>query len=175
MIVRWLALFVVLLAGTANAQPVGVEIVQYGLYRSDVVDKQRDVAGVTHNVIDNICHLATTEVVPMKIGVHFGVRYKVTGPVAGQRVLLKKVLRYPTVMASPTRSASSMVVNFVELPVGTTSYTEYALEQPWELASGAWTFQFFERDRMLAEFRFTVAEDATVAESNEPICFQLSS
>ena len=171
---RWLALLVVLLAGTANAQPVGIEIVQYGLYRSDIVDKQWDVAGMTHNVVDNICHLATTEVVPLKIGVHFGVRYKVTGP-AGQRVQLKKVLRYPTEMASPTGSASSMVVSFVELPVGKTSYTEYALEQPWELAPGPWTFQFFERDHMLAEFRFTVSKDALVTESSEPTCYRLSS
>jgi hypothetical protein len=66
------------------------------------------------------------------------------------------------------------VGNFVELEVGTTTYTEYALEQPWELAPGLWTFQFFERDRMLAEFSFTVTEAAAVSET-EPTCFQLSS
>jgi hypothetical protein len=156
---------------------VGVEILQYGLFRSDIVGKQVDSGGsAMHNVVDNICHLATTRTVPMKIGMHFGVRYKVTGPVARERVLLRKVIRYPAVMAPPSPARpSSLVSSFVELRVGTTTYTEYALEQPWELAPGPWTFQFFEGDRKLAEFGFTVSGDAFVPESAEPTCFQLSS
>lgn len=175
MIVRWLALLVVLLAGTANAQGVGVEIVQYGLFRSDIVDKQPDSRGIVHNVVANICHIATTDVVPMKIGMHFGVRYRVTGPVKGAQVVLRKILHYPTTLTPPSGQPATSVSSLVGLPVGATSYTEYALEQPWELAPGPWTFQFFERDRMLAEFRFTVAEGASVTESTEPTCFQLSS
>jgi len=83
-----LVITLALLAGPSRAaETVGVEILQYGLFRSDIVGKQADVGGITHNVVDNICHIATTRDVPMKIGVHFGVRYKVTGPVAGERVL----------------------------------------------------------------------------------------
>jgi hypothetical protein len=156
---------------------VGVEILQYGLFRAEIVSKQSDAGGVAmHNIVDNICHLATTRTVPMQVGVHFGVRYKVTGPVAGERVLLKKLIRYPVVMTPPSPARpSSMVSNFVELRVGTTTYTEYALEQPWELAPGTWTFQFFERDRKLAEFSFIVSGDASVPEATAPTCFQLSS
>jgi hypothetical protein len=175
--IRWLAFALVLLAGTAEArESVGVEILQYGLFRADIVARQRGDGGISHNVVDNICHLATTQTVPMKVGVHFGIRYKVTGPVTGELVLLRKVLRYPAVMTppSPARPAS-VLSNFVELPVGTTTYTEYALEQPWELVPGIWTFQFFDRDRMLAEFSFTVTEGASVPESTEPTCYQLSS
>ena len=173
---RALALVLVLLTGTAQARDqVGVEIVQYGLFRSEIVGKQRDTAGITHNVVDKICHIATTNLVPMRLGLQFGLRYRVTGPVSGQRVLLKKIVRYPAVMTPPPpERARSMVMDLVELPVGTTSYTEYALEQPWELMAGNWTFQFLERDRMLAEFSFTVAEGASVTET-EPTCFQLSS
>jgi hypothetical protein len=166
-----------LLAGPSLAgETVGVEILQYGIFRSDIVGKQPDLGGISHNVVDNICHVATTREVPMKIGLHFGVRYKVTGPVTGQRVLLKKILRYPAIMnpPSPARPASQ-VSNFVELPVGKTSYTEYTFEQPWELVAGTWTFQFFELDRKLAEFSFTVTEGASVPEGGEPTCFQLSS
>jgi hypothetical protein len=170
-----LALVLVLLAGTAQAGDVGVEILQYGLFRSDIVGKQRDVGGMMHNVVDKICHIATTRAVPMRLGVQFGLRYRVTGSVAGERVLLTKVVRYPAVMTPPPPGRpASLVSNFVELGVGDASYTEYALEQPWELVAGTWTFQFFERDRMLAELSFTVAEDAAVIET-EPTCFQLSS
>ena len=175
--IRLLALTLVLVAGSAEARnPVGVEIVQYGLFRSEIVDRQPDPTGVMHNVVDKVCHIATTDTVPMKIGVHFGPRYKVTGPVAGEPVVLKKIIRYPAVMTLPPPARpSSVVSSLVELRVGTTTYTEYALEQPWELAPGTWTFQFFERDRKLAEFSFTVSGDAVVPESTEPSCFQLSS
>jgi Domain of unknown function (DUF3859) len=174
---RWYAVVLVLLAGTADAgEPAGVEILQYGVFRSEIVGKQRDVGGITHNVVDKICHIATTRVVPMQIGVQFGLRYRVTGPIEGQRVLLRKVVRYPAVMTPPPpEPARSQVMNFVELPVGTTSYTEYAFEQAWELVAGSWTFQFFERDRKLAEFSFTVTEDASLPETGESTCFQLSS
>jgi len=176
LIFRWLALAVVLFAGTANArEPIGVEIVQYGLFRSDIVGKQPDAGGVIHNVVGNICHVATTDIVPMRIGVHFGLRYRVTGPVAGERVRLRRVIRYPAVMTPPGGRPASLVSNAVELRAGTTSYAEYALEQPWELVAGTWTFQFFERDRKLAEFSFTVIEGAAVSEAAEPTCFQLSS
>jgi hypothetical protein len=165
------------LAGPARAgDTVGVEILQYGLFRSDIVGKQPDVSGVAHNVVDNICHVATTRDVPMKIGVHFGVRYKVTGPVAAERALLKKVMLYPVVMKPPPPGRPiSQVSNFVELRVGASSYAEYALEHAWELVAGTWTFQFFERDRKLAELSFTVSEDAAAGESIEPTCFRLSS
>jgi hypothetical protein len=88
--------------------------------------------------------------------------------------MLRKVIQYPAVLTPPAGRPASMVGNFVELEVGTTTYAEYALEQPWELAPGTWTFQFFERDRMLAEFSFSVTETASVSET-EPTCFQLSS
>ena len=174
---RWLALVLVLLAGTAEARDeVGVEILQYGIFRADIVGKQGKVGGISHNVVDNICHLATTQEVPLKIGLHFGVRYKVTGPVAGQRVLLKKVLRYPAIMNPPPPARpASQVSDFVELPVGATSYTDYTLEQPWELVPGTWSFQFFDRDRKMAELSFTVSDGATPSESADPACFQLSS
>jgi hypothetical protein len=182
--IRWLGLVLVLLSATAEAREgvaqerdrVGVEILQYGLFRSDIVGKQHEPGGVSHNVVDNVCHVATTRVVPMRVGLHFGVRYKVTGPVVGEPVVLKKVVQFPTVLAPPAPARpSSMVSNFVELPVGTTTYTEYALEQPWELVPGTWTFQFFERDRKLAEFSFTVTERASVPEETESTCFQVSS
>jgi hypothetical protein len=183
--IRGLALVLVLLAGTAQARDgvaqardqVGIEILQYGLFRSDIVGKQRDAIGVSHNAVDNICHIATTHIVPMRLGQHIGLRYKVTGPVAGERVMLKKVVRFPAVMTPPVPARPlSMAMNFVELPVGAISYSEYALEQPWELVAGTWTFQFLEGERKLAEFSFTVTGDASaVPESTEPTCFQLSS
>ena len=176
-VLRWLALALALVAGSADArEPVGVEILQYGLFRSEIVGKQRDVAGITHNVVGKICHLVTTPVVPMRIGLQFGLRYRVTGPVAGERVRLTKIVRYPAVMTPPPpEAARSQVLDFVELAVGATSYTEYALEQPWELVPGTWTFQFFERDRKLAELSFTVTGDASMPETGESTCFQLSS
>jgi hypothetical protein len=177
-VARVLALVLVLLAGAAQArEPVGVEVFQYGIFRADIVGRQRDVGGLAHNVVDNICHIATTLTVPMRIGLHFGVRYKVTGPVDGERVLLTKVMRFPTLMTPPAPAQPmSQVLGFVELAVGASSYTDYAFEQTWELAAGTWTFEFHARGQKLAEFSFTVVEDAggPLPGAAEATCFQIS-
>lgn len=175
---RWLALLLVLVAGTAQAgEQVEVEIVAFGIFRADIAEKKQDAAGVTHNVVENICHIATTRTVPARIGLHFGLRYKVTGPVTGARVLLRKAIVYPKVMTppAPERPAAG-VTALLDFPVGTTSYTDYAFEQPWEQVPGIWSFQFFDGGRKLAEFSFTVVEDdgGPLPGAEEATCFQVS-
>jgi len=175
---RWLALILVLAAGTAQASgPIGVEIVAYGLFRADIVEKKRDAAGVLHNVVDNICHIATTRTVPARVGLHFGLRYRVTGPVTGARVMLGKRVVYPRTMTRPPPERPiSMVSSELDFPVGQASYTDYAFEHPWELVPGTWTFQFFESGRKLLEFDFTVVEDdgGPLPGAEEATCFQIS-
>jgi hypothetical protein len=175
---RWLALLLVLAAGTAQAgEPVAVEILAHGLFRADIVEKKLDSKGVVHNVVENICHIATTRTVPARIGLHFGLRYKVTGPVTGERIQLRKTVVYPQVLTppAPERSAS-FVTSLLDFPVGTTSYTDYAFEQPWEQVPGIWTFQFFAGGRKLADFNFTVVEDdgGPLPGAEEATCFQVS-
>jgi len=175
---RGLALILVVLAGTAQARDsVEVEIVAYGFFRADIVEKTRDTAGILHNVVANVCHITTTRTVPARIGLHFGLRYRVTGPAAGARVLLRKGVVYPRVMTRPAPERPvSMVSSQLEFPVGATSYTDYAFEQPWEQVPGTWTFQFFESERKLAEFSFTVVEDdgGPLPGAEEATCFQVS-
>jgi hypothetical protein len=182
---RWLALILVLAAGTAQARdptaqardPIGVEIVAYGIFRADIVEKKPDAAGVVHNVVANICQIATTRTVPARRGLHFGLRYRVTGPVTGARVVLGKRVVYPTTMTPPPPELPlSMVSSLLDFPVGQASYTDYAFEHPWELVPGTWTFQFFESGRKLAEFGFTVVEDdgGPLPGAEEATCFQIS-
>jgi hypothetical protein len=178
---RALALVLALVAGTAQARDpgdaIGVEVVSYGLFRADIAEKKQDSAGVTHNVVENICHIATTRTVPARIGLHFGLRYKVTGPVNGARVLLRKVVIYPRVMSPPTQERpADRVTAMLDFPVGKTSYTDYAFEQPWEQVPGTWTFQFFDGERKLAEVGFTVVEDdgGPLPGAEEVTCFQVS-
>ena len=44
----------------------GVEIVEYGLYTAEVTGQLRDSNGIISNVIENLCHIATTTTVPMR-------------------------------------------------------------------------------------------------------------
>jgi hypothetical protein len=175
---RWLALLLVLAASAAQAgEQVEVEIVAHGIFRADIVEKKQDSTGVLHNVVENICHIHTTRTVPARIGLHFGLRYKVTGPVTGERILLRKIVVYPRVMTPPPPERSaSFVTSLLDFPVGTTSYTDYAFEQPWEQVPGTWAFQFFDGGRKLAEFSFTVVEDdgGPLPGAEEATCFQVS-
>jgi hypothetical protein len=175
---RWSAL--ILLAAASAASParaeVGVEIVQYGVFQADIVSKRPDPSGVARNVVDNVCHISTTRTVPLRIGLHFGVRYKVDGPIAGEPVVLRKVLVYPRPMAPPPVRPRSMIADTVILPVGTVSYTDYAFEAPWELVAGTWSFQFFQNERKLAEVNFEAVEDKDIPlpPAAESTCFQVS-
>ena len=177
-LLRWLVLALVVSAGTAQARDqTGVEIVAYGLFRADIVEKKPDAEGVFHNVVDNICHIATTRTVPARNGLHFGLRYRVTGPLTGARVVLTKRIVYPKTMTPPPPERPiSMVSSLLDFPVGAISYTDYAFEHPWELVPGTWTFQFFEGGRKLAEFDFTVVEDdgGPLPGAEEATCFQVS-
>jgi hypothetical protein len=174
---RCLALLLVLAAGTAQAgEQVEVEILAHGIFRADIVEKKQDSSGVLHNVVENICHIHTTRTVPARIGLHFGLRYKVTGPVTGERIVLRKTVVYPRVLTPPAERSASFVTSLLDFPVGTISYTDYAFEQPWEQVPGTWTFQFFDGGRKLAEFSFTVVEDdgGPLPGAEEATCFQVS-
>lgn len=175
---RWLALVLVLWVGTAQAaDEVGVEIMAYGIFRADIVDKERDAAGASHNIVANVCHIATTRIVPARMGLHFGLRYRVIGPVRGATVLLQKVVLYPTVMTPPApERPMSQVSSLLQFPVGQSSYTDYTFELPWEQVPGVWTFQFLGDGRKLAEFSFTVVADdgGPLPGAEEATCFQVS-
>ena len=111
--------------------------------------------------------------VPMQIGVHFGFRYQVDGPVAGEPVAAHAGDPLSDCRAAAVRSAARRCVERIaSTSVGTTHPTpDYSFDQAWEFVPGTWTLAGLrQRDRMLAENSFTVVDGpASVSARARPI------
>jgi hypothetical protein len=165
-------------ATAAAGEASGVEIVEYGLYTAEVTGQLRDSNGIISNVIENLCHVATTTSVPMREAVHFGFRYRVDGPVPGDPVELTMAVRFPTAV-QPTAAVPPLTRHerSATLAVGTVSYTGYSFDQAWEFMPGTWTLEVLQHGRTLATKSFTVV-DEPAASSTPPgpsNCFKVSS
>jgi len=151
----------VLSAGLARAQTAsvqGIQIVSYGIYTAEPSGAQPDANGSFYNTVDNIRLAASTQIVPLQLGVKFGLQYKVVGAPPGTPVKLKEVVVYPPVGAHPPgKEALASVAVEPTVKIGTDTRSDfYGLDDAWELIPGTWTFQVWSGDRKLAEQTFTV-------------------
>ncbi len=153
-----IAFATVLTFGAQAQQVTSVEIVEYGIYTSDVTQSQRTGSGLLQSTLTNIRHAATTTTIPAQHGIRFGFRFHVTGSPAGAKVELRKVTLFPAPGLKSPKSAEPLRRNEYTLvkSIGETSYTGYNFDDPWELVPGTWTVQLWSGDRKLAEQRFTV-------------------
>lgn len=160
-------------------EPTRVEIVERGIYTLDIDSTERDVNGIGQNQVSNICHVSTTTMIPMKSNLTFGFRYRVWGPSADGIERLTKVVIFPAEVTPP--GAPKPLKSYTEVfsaRIGAVGYIGYGFDEPWELMRGIWTFQLFQRGRLLAEQNFTIVDEphATVPRrDNTSTCFQMSS
>ncbi len=177
---RRLALLAALLvlAQPAAARVVSVTIVEHGLYTAEVVGQQREASGIVTDLLTNLCHVATTDTVPMRPHMHFGFRYRVEGPDTGTPVDLTLAVTFPETVHPPAglplrrHQHSSPPV-----PVGAVSYTGYSFDRDWEFVPGVWTLEVLQGERKLAAMSFTVVDQDQPALSlpDPSSCFRVSS
>lgn len=165
-------------AFAAQAQEVtSVDIVEHGLYTSEVDRTEQQPNGMGHSFLKNICHIGTTDKVPLRMGVQFGFRYRANGPREGQVVDLRKVTVFPAPLTPPGFKPVSVTDRMIGMRIGTVSYSGYGFDHPWELVPGVWTFQMWHRNRKLAEIAFDIREgrqDPPTPSTSEMRCFQVS-
>jgi hypothetical protein len=176
---RWLALLAsLLLAQPAAAREVSVTIVEHGLYTAEVVGQQRDSSGVVTDLLANLCHVATTAVVPMQPRIHFGFRYRIDGPKTGTPVDLTLAVTFPDAVHPPAALGPlKRHQRHSRLPIGAVSYTGYSFDLDWEFVPGVWTLEVLQGERQLAAMSFTVVDqDQPALSSPDPSsCFRVSS
>ena len=160
-------------------EPTRVEIVEHGIYTLDIDATTHDANGIGQNQVSNICHVSTTTMIPMKPTLTFGFRYRVWGPSTDGIERLTKVVTFPTEVTPP--GAPKPLKSYAEVfsaRISMVGYIGYGFDEPWELMRGIWTFQLFQRGRLLAEQNFTIVDDpqATVPRRDSGSnCFQMSS
>lgn len=165
------------LAEPAAAREVSVTVVEHGLYTAEVVGEQRDASGVITDLLDNLCHVATTDTVPMRPRVHFGFRYRVDGADVGSPVDLTLAVTFPEAVHPPAGLPLRRHVRHSAVPVGAVSYTGYSFDRDWEFVPGVWTLEVLQGERPLAALSFTVVDrDQPALSSPDPSsCFKVSS
>ena len=145
-------LLLVTLPSIAHAQtPLTerIEISKAGIYTTDA----------KHNY-QQVSLLQSTTTIPAKIGIEFGVTFRLVGKPNGARV----DLRYVTLIPSPgTRNPATGKITLREersllATLGQEATRLYVFEERWELIPGTWTFEFWQGDRKLGAQSFTMVK-----------------
>ena len=123
-----------------------VEIVEAGTYKL-AANGSVAVAGLSTTVAANL-------------GVQFGFRYIPVGEPRGGAVALRLVTRLPGQGAR--NPANGQIVARTEEAVsavmGAPLVSGYKFDAAWEMVPGVWTFEIWDRERKMAEQRFTVVK-----------------
>jgi len=158
-------LLTVLLGSSAIADETKVEridIVGKGIYQLELGASipKADVPGGVVTPPAKFTQIESTTTVPARIGVEFGLEYKIIGEPDGTEITLEFVDTYPDPgLADPEKSAPFQTSRYERTrPIGETLYTGYGFEHEWELVPGTWTFEIWYDGRKLAAEQFTVVE-----------------
>jgi hypothetical protein len=166
---RLLTVAVALLAaGVGTSPPVGaqaaridrMEPVDHGTFQLQV--GPREAAPGTATGWITVGQAATlldgTGRVPARLGVSFGVRFRVGGPRVGEIVRLNAIWHFPEPgLKNPgTGNVYRQQTTEIEVGSGTINGTFYRLDEAWELLPGTWVIEIREGDRKLLEQAFTV-------------------
>ena len=151
-----LLLFALLAVPAAAQQLTAIEIIQPGIYTTDVVSSEGNASGIARNIVENERLALATTTIPLTQGVKFGFHYKPVGPLPGF-VRLQKVILLPRPgLRPPGKPPVLRIDNLLDRRINETSYTEYSLDDVFELVPGQWTFQLWWNNRKMAEQSFTL-------------------
>ncbi|HYD14082.1 MAG TPA: DUF3859 domain-containing protein [Allosphingosinicella sp.] len=159
-----LALVAVGLIGCATAaaaqapQVRGIEIFEAGIYERGVSSSHRGADGVLQSDTQDERLVEATTRIPMRPGITFGISYRIAGSPEGEPVTVQRITRYPAPGGWPpgARTPLRETTSPQQVQVGGTSYSDYKLEEAWELIPGIWTIEIRLGDRVLASQRFTL-------------------
>lgn len=149
-------------AGSACAQSKvdRIDIVEAGIYRAQTatIEYAPDTATRQRNVLRETELVAATTKIEARIGVHFGMRYRLVGRPNNATAKLISITQYPApglrnplIGKSQIRGEHSLFAT-----IGTINYRGYVFEHDWELVPGIWTFEIWDGQRKLASQAFEV-------------------
>lgn len=158
-------LLLALLPESATAQTPQIEraeILDYGIYTARTMSRvpaPREPTGLL-GVARSIRHIETTQTIPAKRGLRFGLRYRLTGVPAGKVVPLDVdvIFPFPGLRKPSAQQASGQSHYVSRRRIGQISYIDYHFEHDWEEVPGPWTMQISYQGRKLVEQQFFVVK-----------------
>jgi hypothetical protein len=161
----WAALLAVglCLAGPALGQSARIErieIVEAGLLEARKVDSMSTpgTASGETSVLDSIVFYESSRLVPARLGIQFGARYRIVGAPDGTAASVRTRWVVPAPgMRNPLTGAVTHVDEAEErVVVGTDRLAGYKFGQDWEIVRGPWILEFWANGRRLNSVTFTV-------------------
>ena len=159
-----LSLLLLLAAPSLAAQPRvdRIEIVSAGLFKSKIAKRIASPSSATgtRDVIASERLLRRTTEIEARLGVEFGLRYRIIGAPKGGKVAVKIVTIYPgDGLRNPKSDKPTQREELnVDREIGRVPYESYRFDHDWEMVPGVWSFEFWYDGHKLAEQKFTVTK-----------------
>ena len=131
----------------------GVELLDYGLLNNNFKEKvsKANTATGQYNESSGVeFYEKTTHIIAQK-GLTFGIKYRLIGEPAGNKVSLTFKIIHP-----PIKGKTSGHVK-VTGTIDSWRSDFYSFDEEYELVEGEWIFQVYHQDNMLLEKSFTVS------------------
>jgi hypothetical protein len=161
-------LALVLTAGARAQQVEGIEIVDWGIYRTGNIVRYADPRSPSGEsyLTESIRLDQATTTIPALVGMTFGLRFKVVGSPERAPVVLKTVVRFPKEgVTNPATGKKFLSAEFeASALVGETTWEAYTLDYEWEVVTGPWTMEIWHGGRKIAEKTFMVTRLVSSAE-----------
>lgn len=147
--------FLITLHSAAYAQtssaPVKLKEVSYGYYTSQIVEKEAMDNAPTgnHSVVKNQVLIKQTDKIPAKIGSEFGTVYQLKGH-AKDSVQLDIEWVYPHEIVDTAKHIKYKNVRYsLYVPGNATNGSTYTLEESFEVVTGDWQINIYNRGKLL--------------------------
>jgi len=153
-------------------QAVGVEVFEYGIYTAETKVLSGQSADHPRNEVSSLCHISTTDIVPARMGLHFGFRFRTVGSPEGQPVQFRKDL-----LISPNDAGRAQITlpgYVITALAGRPKYTGYQFGTRSEWTPGVWRFRLWRGDNLLSSVEFKVVEGGTIQPNSHSTCFPMS-
>lgn len=143
--------------------PAGLEAQTPQVERIDVLEAGlcelvmgRDAAG--RPVMKSAKVVDVTTTIVGELGAAFGFRFVVAGAPAGAAVALRQVTRYPRQGMRDPQAGRTVYEKeeTISANLGEAKISGFRIDEYWEIVPGVWVFELWNRDRKLAEQRFTL-------------------
>jgi Domain of unknown function (DUF3859) len=139
-----------------------IEVVSAGLFKSKIARKVASPGSATgtRDVIASERLLRRTTEIKARLGVEFGLRYRIVGTPKGATVPVKIVTIYPGEgLHNPKTDKMTQREELnVDRQIGRLPYESYRFDHDWEMVPGVWSFEFTYDGHKLAEQKFTVTK-----------------
>ncbi len=158
--ILWALVLLTSMSSAATAQAIErIDILEAGLFSSTAVRRQAapgTALGETTVSRDFKLTQATTKI-PGRLGVNFGITYKIVGRgTTSSRLKVIWLIPAPGIRNPNTGNTIVRDESFWNRTPGSTDHNTYVFENAWEIVPGDWTIELWDGNRKLASQRFTV-------------------